>query len=55
MIVDGSVGHVAAKDFPKLVLIRASYMRTTHGPLLLLDWQSFPLTDIVLPLLKQQN
>src|SRR5262245_62988624 len=53
MITDGSVGHVAAKDFPKLVLMRASYMRirwlvlefdavelgATHDPLLLIDRQ----------------
>ena len=64
-----SVGHVAAKDVPKLVLIGAGYMRVrrlvlefdavglgaSHDALLLLDRQSFPLGYLVLPLLQQQD
>src|SRR4029077_11032051 len=69
MVIDASVGHVAAEDMPKLVLIGARYMRVrrlvlkfdavglgeSHDALLLIDGQSFPLRDLVRPLLPQQD
>jgi len=69
MIVDLSVGHFATKDVPKLVLIRTSDMRVrwlvlefdtsnfgvSHDALLLIDRESFPLSYVVLSLLKQQD
>ena len=73
MVVGACVGHVAAKDVPKLVLISASDTRVrrlvsefdavelgaslgaSHDALLLTDPQSFPVSCLVLPLLKQQD
>src|SRR6185437_11707813 len=69
MVVDAPVGHVATKDVPKLVLIRASDMRVrwlvleldtvelgaSHDALLLVDRQSFPRSCLVNPLLQQQD
>src|ERR1700722_8605758 len=69
MVVDTSIGHVAAKDVPVLILICASGMRggclvlefgavrfgASHDALLLVDRQSFPLSYFVLPLLQQQD
>src|SRR3984957_6791119 len=69
MVVDASVGHIAAKDVPKLVLIGASHMRVrrlvlkfdtvelgaTHDELLLMGRQRFPFSCLVLPPLKQQD
>ena len=66
MILDIAVGHVAAKDVAEVVLIgagdvgvlrlvfqfRAVGLSASHDELLLVDRQSFPLADIVLPLLQ---
>jgi hypothetical protein len=66
MVSDGPVGHIAAKNVSKLVLVGAGYMRVrwlvlefdaielgaSHDAFLLSDWQSFPLRGFVLPLLK---
>ena len=69
MVIDSPVGHVAAKDVSKLVLVGASDMRVwrlvfqldavelgaPHDALLLWNRLSFPFSDFVLPLLKQQH
>jgi hypothetical protein len=66
MVVNASLRHVAAKDVPKPILIHASDMRVrrlifefdavglgaSHDAFLLRDRQSFPLSNLVLPLLK---
>jgi hypothetical protein len=69
VVLDVSIGHVAAKDVAEFILIRASDMRVrrlvlklravplgaSHDSLLLLVWQSFPLSRLMLPLLQQKN
>src|ERR1700679_1150410 len=69
MVTDTSVGHVAAKDVAKLVLVCACdvrvrwlvppldpvELRTSDDALLLGDRLRFPFSNLVLPLLKQQH
>jgi hypothetical protein len=69
VVADISVRHVAAKDLPKLILIRTGDMRVrwfvlefnavalgaSHDALLLSDRHRLPLRRLVLPLLQQQN
>jgi hypothetical protein len=69
MVFDRSIGHVAAKNMSKLILIRARDVRVrrlvlefyavelgaSHDALLLTDLQRLPFNDPVLLLLQQQN
>ena len=69
VVFDGAVGHVATKDVAEDVLVGAGDVRggglvleldavtlgAAHDLLLLVDGESFPLGDVVLPLLQQED